>query len=130
MVPAKRTREPNLENEWHLQSKCIKEIRARQRYDKKLRFIAAGACQTMLEPKQKMWAHLQGYQRGIPDIILVRLSDYEAMLNFHYVELKVGKNDLTDEQIEWRAFFVNGGQPFDTVYDIKAFTKILDAFCK
>ena len=129
-VPAKRTRDPDKETEWGFQTLCIKQIRERQKLDRGLRFIAAGALSFQLRGKQAMWAKMQGYQAGIPDIILMRFvkSRFGADRKIWCVELKLPGKPLSDAQTQWQQFFEAAEVPFSRVDTLKDFLRILDNF--
>lgn len=124
-IPEKKKRDPKAPREWRLQAECVKNIRERQKYDKSLRFIAAGAAQSRLTEKQKGFAKMIGFGSGIPDIILIRLKD--SALKFHWVELKLPGKGLSEPQKSWFEFLAAGGVPRDRIDNLKDFLKILDA---
>ena len=125
-IPEKRTRDPDAPREWRaLQAPAVKAIRELMPYHKQLRFMAAGAAQVKLNERQKGFAKLCGYERGIADIILL----WNVPLRMHVVEFKLPGKPLSKEQKKWFAFWAIAGVPCSRVDNIRDFARLLDSFC-
>lgn len=123
-VPEKRVQSDG-PHEWQLQAMCVKALRERMALTRSLRFMAAGAAQVKMMPRQAGFAKMCGYESGIADLILI----WNRPLRFHIVELKLEKGKLTESQLSWFAYWAIAGVPCSRVDNIRDFNKILDGFC-
>lgn len=128
-VKAKRVVDPNAPKEWHLQRDCIAAIRARQKFDKNLAYMAPGAAQNNLTPAQRGFAKLMGWQSGLADIWLMKRGRYAPpTLALRIVELKLPGGKLSDEQEGWFNFLQSAGVTCDRCDNLDHFLKILESF--
>lgn len=130
-IAPKRTHDPAAAKEWHLQRDCISAIRARQKYDKDLAFMAPGAAQNNLKPAQRGFAKLMGWQAGLADIWLMRRYPHglqPASLKWAVVELKLPRKPLSDEQAAWFKWLESAGIPCYRIDELGAFLAVLDKF--
>ena len=124
-VPEKRVRDPNQYREYHLQQACIKLLRERQRYDKSLRFIAAGAAQNKLTERQRGFAKAMGWERGICDLILIRNIPFRIL----WCELKLPGKKLSTEQRDWFSWLRVANIPCHRIDTLSDFATLLYGFC-
>lgn len=130
-VPEKRTRSSSTNLEWPLQRDCVKACREKELLDRDFFFMAPGAAQNNLTPKQRAFAVMMGWRRGIADIWLFRRVNG---IKLGIVELKRppdaknGSAKLTPEQQQLFAWFMQARIACARVDNLREFCRILDAF--
>lgn len=82
-------------------------------------------CPNEAKRSPKLGAKLKkaGMKAGIPDVIILNQTRWDE--NGFCIELKVGKNKLSDTQIKWNEKFRFHGWGYATAYNIDDVIKIL-----
>lgn len=123
--PARKKRK-GLSPEWKLQAQCVKAIKARQVYDKNLRFIA-NMPEGQRDAKRAGIAKMMGLQSGIADIILLKRWGSTPNLCFDWIEIKREDGKVSPAQKDWMLWFEGSVMHCHVVRDLATFIKILEA---
>lgn len=124
-VPAKRAKARNLE--WRLQCECVRICRQWMGVRKDFRFLAPQP-EGQRDPKRAANAKAAGLQSGPADVWLMRCQ--RGVFQLLCVELKIGDNDLTYAQKDWRAWLSGAAVPVHRITTAADFATVLEEFLR
>lgn len=107
--------------ESHLQSECVKYFRYRYPKHSKLLFaVPNGGSRNPIEAKN---LKVQGVVPGVADLLLlIPKHSFSALC----IEMKVGRNKQTENQIKWAADATKAGNLYRVVTSFDQFRELVD----
>lgn len=124
-VPPPRAKSRNLE--WRLQCECVKICREWMAIRKDFRFLAPQP-EGQRDPKRAANAKAAGLQSGPADLWLMRIVG--NALSIECVELKIGRNPLSDNQEEWARWLGGAAVRTHRITSAADFARVLEEFLK